>query len=30
MLDLPKIVQLALFAATIIFFFRWVVSDMNR
>ena len=30
MLDLPKLVQLLLFAAVILLFFRWVVEDMNR
>ena len=30
MLDLPKVMQLLLFAAVVILFFRWVVEDMNR
>jgi len=30
MLDLPKFVQLLLFAALVILFFRWVIEDMNR
>ena len=30
MLDLPKLIQLLLFAAVILLFFRWVVEDMNR
>jgi len=30
MLDLIKMMQLLLFAALIILFFRWVVEDMNR